>query len=134
LLLVQCSSISRRQAGEQATLTLACRGTSTWVDKDYTTPVTSAISMGIIVNLADRTVQGFGDPGEFEVIKILSLNDVTVGFLGGHNPGHQIYGSIDRVTGEVEATAEWNEGESGHIRTKSRTEYSLKCRPTQRMF
>jgi hypothetical protein len=123
-------SLATAQAGEQATLALACHGATTSSGKGYT-PTTSPISMGIIVNLSDRTVQGFGYPGEFEVIKIISLNDVTVGFLGGHNPGHQIYGSIDRVTGEVEATSEWNDTEN---RTTSRTNCSLKCRPMQRMF
>jgi hypothetical protein len=125
-------SLATAQAGERATLTLACNGTSTTIsfDEDHT-HATSAISIGIIVNLADRTVQGFGYPGEFDVIKIISLSDATVGFFGGQNPGQQIYGRIDRVTGDVEATSEWRNTEN---RTTSRTDYSLKCRPTQRMF
>jgi hypothetical protein len=103
--------IATAQSAEPATLTLACEGTATFMNKDHPSSETS-ISMGIIVNFVDRTVQGFGDPGEFEVIKIISLSDVKVGFIGGHNPGHQIYGSIDRVTGVVEATSEWVDTEN----------------------
>ena len=39
------------------TLTLACEGTTKLGEK------TDPISMGIIVDFADRTVQGFGYPG-----------------------------------------------------------------------
>jgi hypothetical protein len=58
---------------------------------------------------------------------------VTVAF-GGSSPANQlsnsITGSIDRVTGDVEATS------IAMIATKivTSTSYSLKCRPTQRMF
>jgi len=113
------------------TLTLACRGTTTDTIVDKPEPV----SMGIIVNFTKRTVQGFGDPelGEYPV-KITAWNDVTVSFSGGEDrKGAQtsILGSIDRVTGAVEAT-------SMLINAKGEVtyslKYSLKCRPAQRMF
>jgi hypothetical protein len=61
------------------------------------------ISMGIIVNFTNRTVQGFGDPGlEDFPVKIVGINEVTVSFHGekpeGPNPvtNWTIRGTIDR--------------------------------------
>ena len=92
--------------------------------------------MGIIVNFTNRTVQGFGSPGLIDYpVKITAWNDVTVAFGGSHvfaNQQLSIMGSIDRVTGDVEAT---------NLSTDTKThqtvyslQYTLKCRPTQRMF
>jgi hypothetical protein len=54
------------------------------------------------------------------------MNEVTVAFHGSNQTGESITGSIDRVTGDVEA------------RTQTTPDvilrYTLKCRPTQRMF
>jgi len=94
------------------------------------------VSMGIIVNFTNRTVQGFGSPGLIDYpVKITAWNDVTVAFGGSHvfaNQQLSIMGSIDRVTGDVEAT---------NLSTDTKThqtvyslQYTLKCRPTQRMF
>jgi hypothetical protein len=100
------------------TLTLACQGTTTVTRMEDAKP--EPISMGIIVNFTNRTVQGgFGYPPalyDFPV-KITSMNEVTVVLTGQSF----ITGSIDRVTGDVEADAD-----SIH--------YALKCRPAQRMF
>jgi len=85
---------------------------------------------GIIVNFTNRTVHGFGYPGfsglfDFPV-KITDMNEVTVAFHGSNQTGGSITGSIDRVTGDVEA------------RTQTSPDmilrYALKCRPAQRMF
>jgi hypothetical protein len=105
-------------------LTLACRGTATDTIVDKPEPV----SMGIIVNFTKRTVQGFEDDYP---VKITGWNDVTVAFSGEDRKGAQTMGSIDRVTGAVEAT-------SMVINAKGEVtyslKYSLKCRPAQRMF
>jgi hypothetical protein len=112
------------------TLTLACQGTTTAGTEDKPEP----ISMGIIVNFMNRTVQGYGAPGVLDYpIKITAWNDVTVAFLGSHERiGSTTRGSIDRVTGDVEATSIVFDVKTGSI--KIQTSYSLKCRPTPRMF
>ena len=57
------------------TLTLTCDGTVTHQPEGKPEP----ISMGIIVNFSDRTVQGFGFSG---TIKITSMNEAIVAFEG----------------------------------------------------
>jgi hypothetical protein len=86
--------------------------------------------MGIIVNFTNRTVQGFDAPGVLDYpIKITAWNDVTVAFLGSHERrGSTTRGSIDRVTGDVEATTTVTGNYLMSVR------YALKCRPAQRMF
>ena len=85
-------------------LTLACQGTTTSGLEDAKPEATS---MGIIVNFTNRTVQGFGLPGVMDYpVKITAWKDVTVSFLGsGDKYRSSIRGSIDRVTGDVEATS-----------------------------
>ena len=70
---------------QPATLTLACKGTATggW-DPDTKHP----ISMGIVVNFTDHTVEGFGFPGLINYPvrgRITAANDVTIAF-GGQFP------------------------------------------------
>jgi hypothetical protein len=59
------------QAQPATTLTLACKGTKTnIIDKDY------PVSMGLIINLADRTIQGFLDPNNKDLpVKITWHSD-----------------------------------------------------------
>jgi len=62
--------------------------------------------MGIIINFTDRTVQGFGFPFD-NPLMITRANDVQVVFGGKEDRTlvrHSITGTIDRVTGDVEAT------------------------------
>jgi len=74
------------QADEPKTLTLACQGA--WTDSMIADDKPQTISMGIVVNFTDRTVQGFGDPGSFlgivdyYPVKITGWDDVTVSFEG----------------------------------------------------
>jgi hypothetical protein len=123
------------------TLTLACQGTTTWIGLEDAKP--EPISMGIIVNFTQRTVKGFGTPGNlgpgiFDYpVKITAWNEVTVVFRGEEiffagTQRHSIRGSIDRVTGDVEATSIATNVKTG--KTIIATNYTLKCRPTQRMF
>jgi hypothetical protein len=127
------------QAADE-TLTLACQGTTTdgWEDAKP-----EPISMGIIVNFTQRTVKGFGSPGLspghiFDYpVKITAWNEVIVVFRGEENlfggtQRHSIMGSIDRVTGDVEATSTATNVKTGN--TIISTNYALKCRPAQRMF
>jgi hypothetical protein len=114
------------QAAEPQTLTLACTGTATetaWPDQK---PV--PISMGLIVNFTTRTVQGFAD----YPVKITGLDDVTVAFRGSQTRSStsSVSGSIDRVTGDVEATSMLMNGTT----ILTLTSYALRCRPAQRIF
>jgi len=77
-------ALSTAQAAEPQTLTLACQGTTTSGLEDAKP---EPVSMGIIVNFTNRTVQGFDQVGLFgELIdypvKITAWNDVTVVFKG----------------------------------------------------
>jgi hypothetical protein len=63
------------------------------------------------------------------------MNEATVAFEGygsfGVTTRHMI-GSIDRVTGDVNATSTLSERKTGNIYAQVR--FSLKCQQTQRMF
>ena len=118
---------------QQATLTLACKGTTRGPLDDKPQPV----SMGIIVNFTTRTVQGFGYPDLIDVpVRITAANDVTVTFAGSEETlvsvRTGISGSIDRVTGDVYATEVITNTMTNKI--VSTMNYELQCRPTQRMF
>src|SRR5215813_8450320 len=121
------------QAAETGTLTLACKGTTV---AGYEGANPDPISMGLIVNFTIGTIQGFGTPGLLDVtVKITGINDVTVAFGGSDRVSGSdwsIMGSIDRVTGDVKATQTSTNPTTR--KTFSSTGYSLKCRPTQRMF
>ena len=121
------------QAVETGALTLECKGTTFSGFPDAQPEPTS---MGLIVSFTAGTVQGFGDPGLLDVpIKITGVNEVTVSFSGFArvlNSDWSMRGSIDRVTGDVDANQISTDPQTGKTITSSA--YSLKCKPTQRMF
>jgi hypothetical protein len=106
------------------TLTVACQGTVTETmmgEEKKPEP----ISLGIILNFTNRTVQGFGSP-----VKIIAWDEVMVRFSEDNKSSEAAFiGSIDRVTGTLEASS--FERMSGSITT---TSYALKCSTAQRMF
>jgi hypothetical protein len=121
--------LSSAQAADE-TLTLTCQGTMTEQILGA-----DSVSMGIVVNFTDRTVQGLTIPGGLidYPIKITGWNDVTVSFSGSKNLDPTVVsmtGTIDRVTGDLEATSTQT---LGGISIGSTT-YSLKCRPAKRLF
>jgi hypothetical protein len=135
--MVTCLSMTAEAADE--TLPLACQGTVTeTMMEEEKKP--EPISMGIIVNFTNSTVQGFGnpDPNEDFPIKITGVNEVTISFQSKRpdNPkavtDRRIEGTIDRVTGDVNATDTLTNLKTSKIAYSTR--YALKCRPTQRMF
>jgi hypothetical protein len=80
-----------RQAAD-TTLTLACRGTTTSGLEDAKP---DPVSIRIIVNFTNRTVQGFGFPGLIDYpVKITAWNDVTVAFRGSDSS----LGSTSRIS------------------------------------
>ena len=88
------------------------------------------ISWGLIVNFTARTVTGFRYPtylADFPVA-ITAVNEVTVTFAGSRKDGNtdtSLTGTVDRITGDLQATYEY---------ARVTRTYSLKCKPTQRMF
>jgi hypothetical protein len=85
--------------------------------------------MGVIVSLADRTVQGFGFPFDTEPLKIGYASDVEVRFGGEQETSVRsvINGSINRVTGDVDATWSFVDKKTGKI--EPYITYALQCRP-----
>jgi hypothetical protein len=84
-----------------------------------------------VVNFSARTVQGTARWGPFlfdDQLQITEWNEMTVVF-GGFSRflGRNIHGSMDRVTGDVDMVATAKEAAAAY-------DYSLKCKPTQRMF
>jgi len=132
--MVAALSMTAQAADE--TLTLACQGTTTDKMKDAKDAKPAPISMGIIVNFTKNTVQGFGIPGVSDYpVKIRGMNDARIVFDASHDNGTStasITGSIDRVTGDVEATDMLQNPKTGGV--MSSKSYALKCRPAQRMF
>jgi hypothetical protein len=91
--------------------------------------------MGIIVNFTARTITGFTLPTEKLPLTMLNFNDTTVQFYGSNSISSLIInGIIDRVTGDLEATAIMQPPLSETTARTTIERYSLKCRPAQRMF
>jgi hypothetical protein len=91
-LVVMLVGLSPAQAAD-AIATLTCQGTMTDGDAKP-----EQISIGVIVNLADRTVQGFGISGY--PIKITVWTEVTVEFQGSQKLDPTVlntWGILDRV-------------------------------------
>jgi hypothetical protein len=93
--------------------------------------------MGIIFNFASGEVSGFDGfalgLGIYYHAKIAAINDTTIYFKGGSSEafGNILDGTIDRVTGELDAITTSLDTNKQEIST---TRYVLHCTPTQRMF
>jgi hypothetical protein len=95
--------VSTAQAAEPTTLTLACQGTAQWSDDAKPVPT----SMGIIIDFAALTLEGFGSDVTFP-IRITDITETALTFSGNNlnkkgAASFSINGTIDRVTGAVEA-------------------------------
>jgi hypothetical protein len=127
IILVSCLSTTA-QAVETGMLTLACKGTAVTGHEDAKP---DPVSTGLRVNFTAGTVQGFTVTGSLDVpIKITGIDKATVAFAGSSGPDWSLLGSIDRLTGEVEALYMTKDG-TGPLLSVN---YALKCRPTQRKF
>ena len=125
--------ITLAQAAEPTgTLTLACKGTTQWSDDAKPEPT----STGVIIDFTARTLEGFGRDVSFP-IRITDVTETTIGFMGNNwnQPNRMvsfsISGTIDRVTGAVEATFA---GAMASGKSTWSAHYVLQCKPTQRMF
>jgi len=127
--MVTCGLVTAHAADTM--LTLACQGTvaiKSDIPGAYETP--DPISMGLIVNFTNRTVQGTSHRGPYlfdDQLQIVDANENTVVFRGfSEFLGMTIAGDMDRVTGDVGMVAIAERG-FPYV-------YALKCRPAQRMF
>ena len=121
--------LATAQAAEP-TLTLTCQGT---VADNIKPDAKQPISMGIVLNLTARTVQGFPHIGDAEITKVDDGRIVFVARYHGSKEVHDEWGfvgTIDRVTGDLKAHWLLRNMETGNSRIVA---YSLKCKPTQRM-
>jgi hypothetical protein len=90
--------------------------------------------MEVIANFTTRTVRGFSSGLLGYPIEITAVNEVIIAFGGASKPNNVgqhsiISGAVDLETGELGATSSvW--GTTGSVSTS----YSLKCKPTQRIF
>jgi hypothetical protein len=119
------------QAAE-TTLTLACKGPATFTTVKDAKP--EPVSMGVIVNFTARTVTGF--EGDYPVT-ITAFDDLHISFSGSRGNGDYwtIEGSMDRVTGDVEASStKWELTRDLKHKIAWSQLLALKCRPAQRMF
>jgi hypothetical protein len=93
------------------------------------------VSMGLIIDFTTNTVAGFERVfPSFSAarVKIIVVDSTSIGFSGTDPVGATIFGTVDRITGDVEAATEhWNH-ETNILQWA--TSYSLKCKLTQRMF
>lgn len=115
---------------QPATLTLACKGTTT----DSSAPdAKQPFSTSIMLDFNARAVQGFGQSGLIDYpIRITAMNDVTIAFQGQHalsSSTLSIIGTIDRITGDLEATSQLYGEKERKVRSK--TTYTLQCRPAR---
>ena len=131
LLAWSCAAIAQALP---STLTLTCKGTAT--DSLDPGEKDDLALMDITVNFTDSTVQGFGYPnGSFNhPVMITTADNVTVGFYGEQegvlSSRESIIGSVNRVTGDVEATLSLIDQKTNKARHQ--VTYALQCRPTQR--
>ena len=125
LLLLACSVAVNAQAQPATTITLACKGTETTGDSKP-----DPVSMGVIVNLTAGTVRGFVD----YPVTITESNNGMIAFSGQQKDSSSFSrtdGTIDRVTGDAQAgVMMW--GAAGKLIYA--TNYTLQCKPAQRMF
>ena len=134
-ILLVLAGLSFAQVAEPTTLTLACEGTVTiddWSLKRAGQPQEvkpKPYSMGMTINLAARTVQGFGAEYPF---KITNMNAGTI-ILRYSDEKSDVLGHIDRVTGDLEAQIKnWLDLQRHDVSNEQI--YEMKCTPTQRVF
>jgi hypothetical protein len=122
------TALSMTVQAADAVLTLACQGieTSKFEATDQGTKQELG-PFGLIVNLTAQTVEGF--PVWNLPVKVTAANPAAIEFEGSDTSVatlvRRLSGTIDRVTGEVWATFTMGPAVAY---------FSLKCRPTQRMF
>jgi hypothetical protein len=127
LLLLAGLSIAHA-AERRGTLTLACEGTGQTQGIGDGKPW--PIATGLIIDFPAHTVDGI-EPGMMQM-HIVEITETAISFAGDTYGGIQrIHGTIDRVTGTLEAYFFSSPKEA---KISWNTTYLLQCKPTQRMF
>jgi hypothetical protein len=129
---IALAALAAQAAAEPETLTLACEGTVTDPANWPRPKPVLTISMGIIVNLKARTVTGFISdyrPGVSDYRPVATIDRFDDMHITFRDPAGTMQGSIDRVTGAVEASTTIVEAGAWENRR-----YSLKCTATERKF
>jgi hypothetical protein len=121
LMLLAPALLAAQAAEPTGTLTLACEGTKiNWV---YSAKTSEPVSAGLVIDFPTGTISGFPYSLEAIVIQISKVDDALIIFKYG---GTYLQGFINRVTGELEAETT--------VALGYQHQWSLKCKPTQRMF
>ena len=112
IVLIATSAASSAERGRKGVLTFVCSGTQTY-SKGAAEPVPN---IGLVIDLTAREVTGgFGG-------KIVEVDAGTIYWRERLSDGTTfVFGSIDRVTGEVSAQ-------------RGNTEFHLLCKPAKPMF
>jgi hypothetical protein len=128
-MLLALAGLSTAHAAEPTgTLTLVCEGVKETLIGSDVIGDRERVSMGLVVNFTKRTVEGIpgATPAALDAITETTA-DFTYstrsedGMVQPRGSGH-----IDRMTGDLWARF--------YEVSKLSVEYSLKCKPTQRMF
>ena len=124
--LVALSITTLQAAKPTGTVTLACEGTATDKTDLRELAKPEPVSMGLIIDFTTNSVAGFPSFSA-DRVKIIGVDKTTFGFSGTDGMGGAVFGTVDRMTGDVEATMErWNH-ETNKLQWA--TGYLLKCRP-----
>jgi len=122
-------SIGQQAAAQTMVVYLSCDGT-TRIVADKTGVLEPVKNMGLVVNLAERTVSGFALPAHIDSADAASIkfSNQNSPYLGGT---YSVTGSIDRVTGVAWATTMLTAHDQ-KVTTNDR--YDLVCTVTNRLF
>jgi hypothetical protein len=122
---------------QAASLTLGCSGTLTTMHVSQVgvasdTGKENIVDFSVVIDFDQRTVSGFGGGGPLPITAV-DVNSVTfAGSQKGAAVDQHIGGSVDRITGKIDAT------ERQYFATlddaREILEWDLRCRPTRRLF
>ena len=126
-LMVVVSFTIQEAWAEPETLTLSCDGKLTnTMSSDNDTKTETITKMGLLVNLAEGTVMGFGTPARIEKTDAVSVN------FAGDRGGSSVQGTVDRITGSVIASTQLYSASAKKLVTNY--SWDLHCKPTKRVF
>jgi len=122
------------QATEATVITLSCDGTSQLMGASTNTPE-PANKVGLVVNLADNTVTGFGVVACIDRTDAASISFSGEGPLSLHGARFgtiSLTGEMDRVTGAVSVLTGTSSLRDNKV--MSSYTYDLVCKVTNRLF
>ena len=108
------------------------KGTITTWNVDDHSKSSDQVTMGIIINFQEGTVAGL-TPGVNVPVTIDAIDEMTISFRGS-GFAKLIDGTIDRVTGALNALEHQYDTKTQVLKIVSNSSYELQCKPTQRMF